>query len=70
MLRRAIEALGAELDDVVMIGDTTYDLDMARTLGVRACGVTWGVHSPECLATSAPEVIVDTFAALADWVRT
>jgi phosphoglycolate phosphatase len=70
VLRRAIEALGAQRDEVVMIGDTTYDLDMARALGVRACGVTWGVHSAERLATSEPEIIVDTFEALAAWVRT
>ena len=31
--------------DLVMVGDTTYDLEMAHAAGVRGIGVSWGHHS-------------------------
>ena len=39
-----------------MIGDTTYDLEMAQAAGVRAIGVSWGHHTPERLSALAPVV--------------
>jgi phosphoglycolate phosphatase len=39
-----------------MIGDTTYDLEMAHSAGVRAIGVSWGHHSVERLREWAPVV--------------
>ena len=32
--------------DTVMIGDTTFDIEMARAAGCRALGVAWGYHAP------------------------
>jgi phosphoglycolate phosphatase len=29
----------------VMVGDTSFDMDMARAAGVRSVGVTWGYHA-------------------------
>ncbi|HCP44792.1 MAG TPA: HAD family hydrolase [Deltaproteobacteria bacterium] len=43
-------------EDLVMIGDTTYDLEMAHAAGVKAIGVSWGHHSAERLQTWAPVV--------------
>ena len=37
------EKTGAEMG--VMIGDTTYDLDMGRSAGMKTIGVTWGYRS-------------------------
>jgi phosphoglycolate phosphatase len=45
-----------------MIGDTTYDLEMARSAGVEAIGVAWGHHSVDRLSPLAP--VVDTVAEL------
>ena len=42
--------------DIVMIGDTTYDLEMAHAAGVRGIGVSWGHHPPEILQKWAPVV--------------
>jgi phosphoglycolate phosphatase len=44
--------------DVVVIGDSTYDLEMARLAGVDAIGVTTGIHTRETLATASPTHIV------------
>ena len=43
-------------EDIVMIGDTTYDLEMAHAAGVRGIGVSWGHHPPEILKKWAPVV--------------
>jgi len=42
--------------ELVMVGDTTYDLEMAHRAGVRAIGVSWGHHSVARLAEWAPVV--------------
>lgn len=54
LLHAIMEATGTR--DLVMIGDTTYDLEMARAAGVRAIGVSWGHHSVERLREWAPVV--------------
>ena len=41
----------------VMVGDTTYDMDMARAAGVGAIGVGWGYHAPDSLR--ADRIITD-----------
>tara|TARA_B100001142_G_scaffold128589_1_gene130418 strand:+ start:994 stop:1599 length:606 start_codon:yes stop_codon:yes gene_type:complete len=43
-------------ENIVMIGDTTYDLEMAHAAGVRGIGVSWGHHPPEILQKWAPVV--------------
>ncbi|MDP9413193.1 MAG: HAD-IA family hydrolase [Pseudomonadota bacterium] len=47
MIEQAIAEAGAETSTTVMIGDTTFDMAMARAAGVRAIGVAWGYHGPQ-----------------------
>ena len=54
LLHAIMEATGTE--DLVMIGDTTYDLEMAHAAGVKAIGVSWGHHSVDRLRKWAPVV--------------
>ena len=60
MLHAIMEATGTQ--ELVMIGDTTYDLEMAHAAGVKAIGVSWGHHTAERLRKWAP--VVDTVAEL------
>ena len=57
MLEAALIEAGATPDEAVMIGDTTFDIVMARTAGVRAIGVDWGYHSPEELLAEGAEAV-------------
>ncbi|MEH6636465.1 MAG: HAD-IA family hydrolase [Halioglobus sp.] len=50
--------------EVVMVGDTEYDLGMAREAGVRSVGVSFGVHSTERLAHYEPMAIIDALPQL------
>lgn len=54
MLHKIMETTGTR--DLVMVGDTTYDLEMAQAAGVKGIGVSWGHHSVERLREWAPVV--------------
>ncbi len=64
MLRRAILETDAKPEDTVMVGDTTYDMEMARSAGVAAIGVAWGYHPIADLAGAGAHVIVERFEDL------
>ncbi len=59
-VHHTIKLLGVQHSDTVVIGDSIYDLDMARNAGVDAIGVTTGIHSREILSTADPLYIVDS----------
>ena len=52
MLYAVMEA--TQCKDLVMVGDTTYDLQMAHAAGAKAIGVSWGHHSTERLSSFGP----------------
>jgi phosphoglycolate phosphatase len=60
MLQAALFELAGEPSDAVMIGDTTYDMQMARDAGVRGVGVDWGYHLPEELRAAGAEFVART----------
>jgi phosphoglycolate phosphatase len=64
--------LGAELgvrrERILMIGDTTHDLQMASAAGAQAVGVTYGAHPRAQLAALGPLALVDSVEALARWM--
>lgn len=45
---------GHNTQDIIMIGDTTYDIDMANAASVRNIAVLWGSHSSDKLSQSKP----------------
>ena len=48
--------------ETAMIGDTAYDIEMARAAGCRAIGVAWGYHAPEELLAAGAEAVAQTAA--------
>jgi len=68
-----VEALMREAnvarDRILMVGDSSVDVQTARNAGVRCCGVTYGFQ-PETLADPAPDLLVDRIEQLADWILT
>ncbi len=69
MLLAAMEDCGADPDDTVMIGDTSFDMDMAVAARVAGIGVGWGYHGVDELASA--RVIIhdyDDLPAMADKV--
>ena len=63
MLLTAMAEAGAAPGTTVMIGDTSFDIDMGVAAGVRSIGVAWGYHPPaELLASGAQAVAMDSAA--------
>lgn len=60
MLHAALAEAGARPEDSVMIGDTAFDIEMARAAGVRAVGVAWGYHSARELLDAGAAAIART----------
>lgn len=54
---------------ILMIGDTTHDLDMAANAGVDAVAVTYGAHPPETLKASPSLAHVDDVKQLSKWLK-
>lgn len=48
----------------VMVGDTTFDMMMARTAGIGAIGVSWGNHAPDELRGAGAAVVLEDFSGL------
>jgi len=59
MVLQAMEATGARPEDTILIGDTSFDMVMARAAGARAVGVTWGYHARELLHRAGAERLID-----------
>ena len=68
MLRDLGESLCTDPSRMVMIGDTTHDLEMARSAGASSVAVLYGAHDAEALRAAGPDAAVETVAALADWL--
>ena len=64
MLHAAMAEAGAAPAETVVIGDTAYDIEMARAAGVRALGVAWGYHEAEELLAAGAEAVAQTAAEL------
>ena len=47
MIAQALTEAGAEAEASLMMGDTSFDMMMARAAGVRAIGATWGYHGAD-----------------------
>ncbi len=69
MLFRAMRETGADVADTVMIGDTTFDMEMAVNAGTRAVGVAWGYHGADELRSAGAHIIVDGFGHLTEAVQ-
>jgi phosphoglycolate phosphatase len=66
--------LGAELgvapQRMLMIGDTTHDLAMAKAAGASAIGVTYGAHPRDKLLEYTPLLMAESVADLRAWLTT
>lgn len=64
MLVRAMAETDTKPEATVMVGDTSYDIAMARAVGVFPIGVSWGYHSVDELVDAGAGAIVRSFAEL------
>lgn len=68
MLRRAMSETGCTADETILVGDTTFDIEMAVNAGAVAIGVSWGYHHPDELDAAGAQKIVDSFPELTETI--
>jgi phosphoglycolate phosphatase len=68
MLERLMSFSGTSRDEVLMIGDTTHDLDLARNAGVDALAVSYGAHPHELLVRQHARAVVSSVDELRQWL--
>ena len=57
----ALQRLGADAEDAAYVGDSPFDIRVAKAGGLHAIGVTWGkIHAREVLEPEQPDALVDT----------
>ena len=69
ILFRAMRETGADASATVMVGDTTYDIQMARSAGTYAIGVSWGYHDAAALIAAGAHRIIQDYADLVPAIR-
>ncbi|MEK6805682.1 MAG: HAD-IIIA family hydrolase [Pseudomonadota bacterium] len=69
MLRELLEETGFEPAQALMVGDTEYDMAMAKSIGMTALGVTCGVHDPERLLKTGAVAVIETVRELPGWLQ-
>lgn len=65
MIENACRETGIAAVHTLMIGDSSFDMKMAKAAGARAIGVSWGFQPVDILRESGADVIVEDFDALA-----
>jgi len=68
MLHQALSDTGLAPEDAVMVGDTSFDMDMAQAAGITGIGVSWGYHTRDQL--TAAQHFIDGFDALPPLLNT
>lgn len=69
MLLELMRELEVEPPSSLMIGDTSHDLEMARSAGVAAVGVTYGAHPEHALRALEPLECVSSVLELTQWLE-
>lgn len=65
MVLQAMAETGIAAANTVVIGDTAFDMQMARAAGALALGVSWGYHPVGDLQSAGAHQVLDEFEALA-----
>jgi len=70
MLREILDMTGVSAHRAIMVGDTIYDMEMARNAGVDGLAVTYGVHRRDVLIEHGALGCVDDFPGVCAWLTT
>jgi phosphoglycolate phosphatase len=69
MVLECCSEAGIDAKDAVVIGDTTYDMEMGKAAGAATIGVDWGYHNSKQLKSSGADVIISSADELIKLLR-
>ena len=64
MLETCLKETGTKPCNAIMVGDTSYDIEMAKAVPMKSIGVTWGYHARHALKDARPDSLVNSFEEL------
>ena len=59
MVHELLDELDIRAEHALVVGDTSFDLEMASNAGVESVAVSWGAHSRDLLAQYSPRMVLD-----------
>jgi len=65
----ALERLGVNKEEAIMIGDNSHDIEAGHNAGIKAAGVAWAFKGPEYLLQFKPEYMLHHMTDLLDIVK-
>lgn len=68
MVYNALKETGVAAENTFMVGDTTFDIHMARAAKVTAIGVTWGYHEEHELVDAGADHMLHHISGLSKLV--
>lgn len=69
MLLELMDEIGVEQSAVIMVGDTSHDLQMAANAGVHGLGVSYGAHSEKELRQHPHQALVHDIMSVNQWLN-
>lgn len=67
MLHELMQEFGVAPERVLMVGDTTHDLQMALNAGCDSVGVSYGAHAHDTFTALQPRFVAHSVAELHGW---
>lgn len=68
MLEQIVRHCGVRPEQALMVGDSSFDLLMARNAGMDSVAVSYGAQSIESLQQFEPRLSIDRFSELHAWL--
>ncbi len=65
----ALQRLGIDKEDAIMIGDNSHDIEAGHRAGIRAAGVAWAIKGEAYLQQYQPEYMLQHMTDLLDIVK-
>jgi phosphoglycolate phosphatase len=69
MLLQALAATGVTPDNAIFVGDTTFDMEMAKAARLRSIGVGWGYHHADRLTAAGAHRVAQAIDELRSCIR-
>ena len=70
MVDRARALFPTPAERTVVVGDTSFDIEMGKSAGAATCAVTYGMHDAHRLRDLQPDFLIDRFEAVREVVMT
>lgn len=69
MLEELQQVLRLDVSEMVMVGDTQFDIEMGKRAGMSTIAITHGAHTHEKLSQAAPDYVVHSIEELHQCLR-